>query len=250
MWRRKLFGGREFESSLSKLISETGISRQEAEKILRQCNGDLKLAKQQAQAGVLGQTSRSIAGKNGELPSSSAGSYSDAPPPYSETVEGAMSLPVSLPPPYVSQEKQSLLGELKAVFSSDNVEERCCACFDRIQPDKDEGFSGEVIWQGLKAYHAECFLKARGPKCEHCCFALIAFPEKGLSGKWGIYNGCKYHEECYLQYAGPRCSTCFDVINVDPENGFSGKWVNESNKQFHEECYKKKLYVEMRAKHS
>ena len=155
MWRRKLFGGREFESSLSKLISETGISRQEAEKILRQCNGDLKLAKQQAQAGVLGQTSRSIAGKNVELPSSSAGSYSDAPPPYSETVEGAMSLPVSLPPPYVSQEKQSLLGELKAVFSSDNVEERCCACFDRIQPDKDEGFSGEVIWQGLKVLNLQ-----------------------------------------------------------------------------------------------
>lgn len=155
MWRRKLFGGREFESSLSKLISETGISRQEAEKILRQCNGDLKLAKQQAQAGVLGQTSRSIAGKNGELPSSSAGSYSDAPPPYSETVEGAMSLPVSLPPPYVSQEKQSLMGELKAVFSSDNVEERCCACFDRIQPDKDEGFSGEVIWQGLKVLNLQ-----------------------------------------------------------------------------------------------
>ena len=150
MWRRKIFGDREHESSLSKIISETGISRQEAEKILRECNGDVKLAKQHAQAGVSGQTSTSIAGKKGELPSSSVGSYSDAPPPYSEAVGGAMSLPASFPPPYVSQEKKSLLGELKAVFSSDNVEERCCACFDRIQPDKDEGFSGEVIWQGLK----------------------------------------------------------------------------------------------------
>lgn len=53
-----------------------------------------------------------------------------------------------------------------------------------------------------------------------------------------------------MQYAGPRCSACFDVINVDPENGFSGKWINDGNKQFHEECYKKKIFVEMRAKHS
>lgn len=53
-----------------------------------------------------------------------------------------------------------------------------------------------------------------------------------------------------MQYAGPRCSACFDVINLDPENGFSGKWINDGNKQFHEECYKKKIFVEMRAKHS
>lgn len=102
----------------------------------------------------------------------------------------------------------------------------------------------------FQAYHSECYLKSKGPKCEHCCFALIAFPEKGLSGSWGVYNGCKYHEECYIQYAGPRCSACFDVIRVDPENGFSGKWINDGNKQFHEECYKKKMFVEMRAKHS
>lgn len=93
-------------------------------------------------------------------------------------------------------------------------------------------------------------MKSKGPKCEHCCFPLIAYPEKGLSGKWGIYNGCKYHEECYIQYAGPRCSVCFDVIRVDPENGLCGKWIDDGNKQFHEECYKKKMFVEMRAKHS
>ncbi|XP_068703486.1 uncharacterized protein [Montipora foliosa] len=246
MWRKKLFGDKEFESKLSKLISETGISRQEAEKVLRDCNGDEALAKEKVQARSLAQPSTSMAAEA----SSTSRLYPDAPPPYSETVEGAVGLPTFLPPPYVSQDKGSLLGELKAVFANDTVEERCCTCFDVIEPDKEEGFSGEMVWQGLKAYHAECYLKTKGPKCEHCCFALIPFPNKGLSGRWGIYNGCKYHEECYIQYAGPRCSTCFDVINVDPENGFSGKWISDSNKQFHEECYQKKIYVEMRAKHS
>lgn len=246
MWK-KLFGDKDFESRLLKLTNDTGVSRQQAEIVLRECNGDVELAKQRILAKSSPLSSTSLAAK-AEVPSSS-NIYPDAPPPYSETVEGAMSVPTAFPPPYVSQDKDVLLGELKAVFPSD-TEERCCACFDRIQPDKSEGFSGEMIWQGLKAYHSECYLKSKGPKCEHCCFALIAFPEKGLSGRWGIYNGCKYHEECYVQYAGPRCSACFDVINVDPENGFSGKWVNDGNKQFHEECYKKKIFVEMRAKHS
>ena len=107
-----------------------------------------------------------------------------------------------------------------------------------------------LIFIFLKAYHSECYLKSKGPKCEHCCFALIAFPDKGLSGRCGVYNGCKYHEECYMQYAGPRCSACFDVITFNPENGFSGKWIDDGNKQYHEECYKKKIFVEMRAKHS
>ena len=107
-----------------------------------------------------------------------------------------------------------------------------------------------ILFFLIKAYHSECYLKSKGPKCEHCCFALIAFPDKGLSGRWGVYNGCKYHEECYMQYAGPRCSACFDVISFNPENGYSGKWIDDGNKQYHEECYKKKIFVEMRAKHS
>lgn len=53
-----------------------------------------------------------------------------------------------------------------------------------------------------------------------------------------------------MQYAGPRCSACFDVISFNPENGYSGKWIDDGNKQYHEECYKKKIFVEMRAKHS
>ena len=146
MWR-KLFGDKEFESRLLKLTSETGVSRQEAEKVLRECNGDVTLAKQKIQATYPPQRSTSMAGKGDELPSSSK--YPDAPPPYTETVEGAMSLPTTLPPPYVSKDKEALLGELKAVFA-DDTEERCCTCFDRIQPDKSEGFSGEMVWQGLK----------------------------------------------------------------------------------------------------
>lgn len=146
MWK-KLFGDREFESRLLKLTSETGVSRQQAEKVLRECNGDVTLAKQKIQATNSPQSSTSMADKEKEVPSSSC--YTDAPPPYSERVEGAMSLPTTLPPPYVSQDKEALLGELNAVFPNDN-EERCCACFDRIQPDKSEGFSGEMVWQGLK----------------------------------------------------------------------------------------------------
>lgn len=245
MWK-KLFkpGGSDSENTLTTLINETGAPKELAEKVLRECNGDLALARQK----LRGHNSSMAAAKDEKVPTSSS-SYADAPPPYSEAVEGAMASPTPLPPPYITQEKDTLLGELKAVFP-DHADERCCACFDPIRPDKSEGFSGEMIWQGLKAYHSECYLKSKGPKCEHCCFALIAFPEKGLSGSWGVYNGCKYHEECYNQYAGPRCSACFDVIRVDPENGFSGKWINDGNKQFHEECYKKKMFVEMRAKHS
>ena len=148
MWK-KLFGDKEFESRLSKLISETWISRQQAEKVLRECNGDLTLAKEKIQAKTLPpqtKPSPDMAAKK-KLPSSSG--YADAPPPYSEAIEGATSLPATLPPPYVSQDKEALLGELKAVFPSD-TEERCCTCFDRIRPDKTEGFSGEMVWQGLK----------------------------------------------------------------------------------------------------
>lgn len=146
MWR-KLFGNKEFESTLLKLTSETGAPREVAEKVLRECNGDLTVAKQKLQ----GQHSTSMASKGAEkAPSSSSSSpYTDAPPSYSEAIEGAMALPTPLPPPYVSQEKDSLLGELKAVFP-DHDDERCCTCFDPIRPDKEEGFSGEMIWQGLK----------------------------------------------------------------------------------------------------
>lgn len=146
MWR-KLFksGNNEFETTLSTLTSETGAPKEVAEKVLRECNGDLTLAKQKLQ--VQGQNSTMAAKGTEQVPSSS--SYTDAPPPYSEVVEGAMASPTPLPPPYVSKEKDSLLGELKAVFP-DHADERCCTCFDPIRPDKSEGFSGEMIWLGLK----------------------------------------------------------------------------------------------------
>lgn len=147
MWK-KLFGDKEFESGLSKLISETGASRQQAEKVLRECNGNLALAKEKLQPKPSSfESGPSTDRSKKELPSTSG--YSDAPPPYCEAMEGAKSLPTTLPPPYVSQDKEVLLGELKAVFPSD-TEERCCTCFDRIQPDKSEGFSGEMVWLGLK----------------------------------------------------------------------------------------------------
>ena len=152
MWK-KLFPDKEFELGLLKLISETGASRQQAEKVLRECNGNLALAKEKLQpkpssfesGPSTNSPSTDMAKK--ELPSTSG--YTDAPPPYSEAMEGAMSLPTTLPPPYVSQDKEAVLGELKAVFPSD-TDERCCTCFDRIQPDKSEGFSGEMVWLGLK----------------------------------------------------------------------------------------------------
>lgn len=153
MWK-KLFGDKDFESRLLKLTNDTGISRQQAEIVLRECNGDVELAKQRILAKSSPLSSTSMAAK-AEVPSSS-NIYPDAPPPYSETVEGAMSVPTAFPPPYVSQDKDVLLGELKAVFPSD-TEERCCACFDRIQPDKSEGFSGEMIWQGLKVSKQHMF---------------------------------------------------------------------------------------------
>lgn len=148
MWRKFLKpGNKEFESTLSKLASETGAPKEVAEKVLRECNGDFALAKQKLQ----GQGSNMASKETDRQVSSTSPSvpYTDAPPPYSEAVEGAMALPTPLPPPYVSQEKDSLLGELKAVFP-DHTDERCCTCFDPIRPDKSEGFSGEMIWHGLK----------------------------------------------------------------------------------------------------
>lgn len=144
MWRKFLKpANKEFESALLKLTSETGAPKEVAEKVLRECNGDFTLAKQKLQ----GQSSNMASkGVDGQVPSTSSSlPCADAPPPYSEAVDGAM----ALPPPYVSQEKDSLLGELKAVFP-DHADERCCACFDPIRPDKSEGFSGEMIWHGLK----------------------------------------------------------------------------------------------------
>lgn len=148
MWRKFLKpGNKEFESTLLKLASETGAPKEVAEKVLRECNGDFALAKQKLQ----GQGSNMASKETDRQVSSTSPSvpYTDAPPPYSEAVEGAMALPTPLPPPYVSQEKDSLLGELKAVFP-DHTDERCCTCFDPIRPDKSEGFSGEMIWHGLK----------------------------------------------------------------------------------------------------
>ena len=147
MWRKLLkSGNKESESTLSKLTSETGAPREVAEKVLRECNGDVTLAKQKLQ----GQSANTMApSKRAEQVPSSSSPYSDAPPPYSEAIEGAMASPTPLPPPYVSQDKNSLLGEVKAVFP-EHDDERCCSCFDPIRPDKAEGFSGEMIWQGLK----------------------------------------------------------------------------------------------------
>ena len=150
MWRKFLkSGNKEFESALLKLTSETGAPKEVAEKVLRECNGDFALAKQKLQGDA---QSSNMASKraDGQVPSTSSSlPYTDAPPPYSEAADGAMALPTPLPPPYVSQEKDSLLGKLKAVFP-DHADERCCACFDPIRPDKSEGFSGEMIWHGLK----------------------------------------------------------------------------------------------------
>lgn len=157
MWRKFLKpGNKEFESALLKLTSETGAPKDVAEKVLRECNGDFTLAKQK----LRGQSSN-MASKlaDGQVPSSSL-PYTEAPPSYSEAVEGAMALPTPLPPPYISQEKDSLLGELKAVFP-DHADERCCTCFDPIRPDKSEGFSGEMIWNGLKVSEASCFASSR-----------------------------------------------------------------------------------------
>lgn len=155
MWRKFLKpGNKEFESALLKLASETGAAKEVAEKVLRECNGDFALAKQKLQ-----RQGSNMASKGADRQVSSTSSsvpYTDAPPPYSEAVEGAMALPTPLPPPYVSQEKDSLLGELKAVFP-DYTDERCCTCFDPIRPDKSEGFSGEMIWHGLKVSQASCF---------------------------------------------------------------------------------------------
>lgn len=71
-----------------------------------------------------------------------------------------------------------------------------------------------ILFLFFQVYYVECYLKIKGLKCEYCCFVLIFFFNKGLFGRWGIYNGCKYYEECYIQYVGLRCSICFDVINV------------------------------------
>lgn len=149
MWK-KLFkpGGSDSENTLTTLINETGAPKELAEKVLRECNGDLALARQK----LRGHNSSMAAAKDEKVPTSSS-SYADAPPPYSEAVEEAMASPTPLPPPYITQEKDTLLGELKAVFP-DHADERCCACFDPILPDKSEGFSGEMIWQGLKVTYA------------------------------------------------------------------------------------------------
>ena len=102
----------------------------------------------------------------------------------------------------------------------------------------------------LQSYHYECYIKTRGPKCDHCCFALIPWPKKNLSGRWVTYENKQYHEECYELEAGPRCSLCFNVIVEKPQQGFSGQWRWENGKRYHDECFMKKLYIKKKAKNS
>ena len=102
----------------------------------------------------------------------------------------------------------------------------------------------------LQSYHYECYIKNRGPKCDHCCFALIPWPKKNLSGRWVTYENKQYHEECYELEAGPRCSLCFNVIVEKPQQGFSGQWRWENGKRYHDECFMKKLYIKKKAKNS
>ena len=137
MWRK---GKKEFESSVLRLTRETGASTEKAEKVLRECKGDVTLAKEKLQ--------EDVTGGDVHVPYPST-SYVDPPPPYSEIAPGAMAFPAALPPPYVSQDQGSLFGDLKAQFPADS-EERCCSCFDPILSDPSDGFSGKIVWQGMK----------------------------------------------------------------------------------------------------
>lgn len=131
-------------------------------------------------------------------------------------------------------------------FSRDGTtEDRCDACFNILENFED------VLYQGRKIYHGQCFRKKYGPKCSYCCFPLT-MPDKDhdLSGRYMVYQNKDYHVECYEKYAGPRCSQCFNVI-IERINGeFSGNWIVDGNYQYHVECYRKKLNTQWRVKHS
>ena len=175
------------------------------------------------------------------------------PPAYDEIFSSG-----DLPPPYpLSYEKheifdKSLLPDSQNIVSSSQFYEeiRCSTCFDPIREDTEKKRSGDLVRDGMKSYHYECYVKSRGPKCDHCCFALIPWPNKHLTGRWVTYEGKRYHEECYEREAGPRCSLCCNVIVEKPQQGYSGKWRWQNGKRYHDECFMKTMYNEIRAKNS
>lgn len=122
-------------NALSKLVEGLGFPKEQAEKALRECNDDVALASERLLR------KQSEAGASRDPPY-----FSEAPPPYSEVELNPSSLK---PPPYMKHDTAALLGEMKAQLNSD-PEERCSSCFDPIRPDPSEGFSGNIVWKGLK----------------------------------------------------------------------------------------------------
>lgn len=133
----------------------------------------------------------------------------------------------------------------QSLYRGGTTEDRCDACFNIL------GNSEDVLCQGRKIYHGQCFRKKYGPKCTHCCFPLT-MPDKDhdLSGRYMVYQNKDYHVECYEKYAGPRCSQCFNVIIERINDEFSGNWIVDGNYQYHVECYQKKLNSQWRVKNS
>lgn len=124
------------EIALNDLVSNYGFPRDQADKVLTECNNDVDSARER------------LCKMYGKSASAAGPSYvppNEPPPPYSECA----SSPTSNPPLYISQEKEALLKNLEEKFPAD-TEERCSSCFDPIKPDPEEGFSGKMIWQGTK----------------------------------------------------------------------------------------------------
>lgn len=122
------------ESALNDLVSNYGFPKEQADKVLTECNNNVDSARER----LCKMYVKSAAGPSYVPPN-------EPPPPYSECT----SSPTSNPPLYISQEKEALLKNLEEKFPAD-TEERCSSCFDRIKPDPEEGFSGKMIWQGTK----------------------------------------------------------------------------------------------------
>ena len=140
--------------ALSILVDEMGFQRVHAERALRECNGNLEAATERLlQSADQMPFTQDDAEKSGYV--FPAASWPETPPPYSEVIKNPppyaanYDLPPVQPSPFVNQDKGALIGTEKLELAS-GAEMRCSKCFDQIHPYPCEGFSGQMVCEGVK----------------------------------------------------------------------------------------------------
>lgn len=139
---------------LSTLVNEMGFQREQAERALRECHGNLEAATER----LLQSADQMPVCQDGAEKSGCVfpyASWPETPPPYSEVIKNPppyvanYDLPPAQPSPFVNQEKNALFGTEKLELAS-GPEMRCSKCFDQIHSYSTEEFSGQMVCEGVK----------------------------------------------------------------------------------------------------